>query len=164
MKQTFKTSLIAIALFCFAGGAVRAETKEIYSWSDITPAKLGTAITQADKGIISISSAVPTTINLGTVDLTGRDLGAVTLQYSAQLKAVEIEGTAFLEMWLHFPGEKGGNFFSRGLDNQLTKAEDWKGFATPFFLKEDQKPDRATLNLVINGHGTVLVKDVKLQY
>jgi hypothetical protein len=39
---------------------------------------------------------------------------------------------------------------------------DWKTVQTPFIFQKGQKPDKATLNVVINGIGTVWVDDVVL--
>ena len=39
---------------------------------------------------------------------------------------------------------------------------DWKTVQTPFIFQKGQKPDKVTLNVVINGIGTVWVDDVVL--
>lgn len=167
MKSVFLTPAVALAL---VGGAllaalpVQANDADIYTLQSPAPEKLGTRISGDNHGAIRIDTVWPTTINLAEVDLGKNALQDTVLKYTAQMKTEGLEGSAFLEMWVHFPGPKGGSYFSRGLDNQLTNQKDWKDFGTPFFLKKDQTPDKATLNLVINGKGSVWVKDVKLQH
>ena len=39
---------------------------------------------------------------------------------------------------------------------------DWKGIQTPFMFQKGQKPTKVTLNIVINGQGTVWVDDIVL--
>ena len=145
-----------------ASAAPAPPTPDVISLKNLSAAALGTRIAQDGPGIVRIDTQTPTTINIATADISAQKLENIVLHYSAALKAKDLEGTAYLEMWVHFPGVKGGNFFSRGLDNQLTKTEDWKIFQTPFMLKPGQVPDKVTLNLVINGHGTVWIKDVRL--
>jgi hypothetical protein len=38
---------------------------------------------------------------------------------------------------------------------------DWASYETPFVLAKGQRPDRIRLNLVIEGKGTVWIKDVE---
>ena len=82
------------------------------------------------------------------------------LIYRAHLKTQNLEGKAYLEMWCRLPGL--GEFFSRGLDSTVTGTTDWATYETPFFLKKGQRPDLVNLNLVVEGKGTVEVKDVEL--
>lgn len=146
-----------------ARAEVAAAPADVIPLSNLSPATLGTHIAQDGEGIVRIDTQTPITINLASADISAQHLENTTLHFSAMLKAKDLDGSAYLEMWVHFPGVKGGNYFSRGLDNLLTKSEDWKLFHTPFLLKPGQSPDKVTLNLVINGHGTVWVKDVHLQ-
>jgi len=39
---------------------------------------------------------------------------------------------------------------------------DWKTLQTPFYLQPGQSAKKATLNIVINGKGTVWVDDIYL--
>ena len=72
-----------------------------------------------------------------------------TLIYQASLKSENLDGKAYLEMWVRLPGK--GEFFSRGLDRPLTGTMSWMTVATPFFLQTGQKPDLIRLNLVVQG-------------
>jgi hypothetical protein len=142
--------------------AERAAPSDVISLKKLSAATLGTRISQ-DGGAVRIDAQTPVTINIATADISAQHLENTTLFYRAAMKAKGLSGTAYLEMWVHFPGERGGSYFSRGLDNPLAREEDWKEFATPFFLKPGEVPDRVTLNLVINGTGTVWIRDVRLQ-
>ncbi len=87
------------------------------------------------------------------------DVENAQLIYQARVRSEELEGTAFLEMWAHVGG---GQFFSRGMNSLVTNTMDWKTLQTPFFLQPGQRAKKATLNIVINGKGTVWVDDVRL--
>jgi hypothetical protein len=80
--------------------------------------------------------------------------------YRAKIKSEDLSEPAYLEMWCRFPGK--GEFFSRGLDHQLTGSNGWATYETPFFLKKGEKPDLIKLNLVVKGSGKVWIKDVEL--
>lgn len=143
--------------------ARRDAPKDVVSLKGLSAATLGTRVTQDGKGVVRIDTQTATTINLASADVSAQHLEDTTLMFRASMKAKGLTGMAFLEMWVHFPGEKGGIYFSRGLDHPLTKEEDWKEFETPFFLKKGQMPDMVILNLAIHGRGTVWIRDVRLQ-
>ena len=114
-------------------------------------------VKQEGNGSIKITTLWPTTICLGEVE--GLNVENGQLIYRAQVKREKLEGTAFLEMWCHVGG---GQYFSRGMNSVVTGTMDWKTLQTPFFLQPGQKTKKATLNIVINGKGTVWVDDVRL--
>jgi hypothetical protein len=80
--------------------------------------------------------------------------------YRARLKTAGVKGRAYLEMWCRFPGL--GEYFSRGLHNPVTGTNEWASVETPFFLKPGERPDLIKLNVVIEGGGTVWIKDVEV--
>ncbi len=98
----------------------------------------------------------PTTICLGEVE--DLDIEEAQLVYSAKVRS-ELEGVAYLELWAHLDG---GQYFSRGMNSVISAKTDWKTIETPFFFLKGQKPDKVTLNVVINGTGTLWVDDVVL--
>ena len=124
---------------------------------------LGTTIStdptvkQEGNGSIRISTVWPTTICLGEVKELNFENGRIV--FRAKVKSEELEGTAFLEMWCHV-GD--GQYFSRGMNSVVTGTMDWKTLQTPFFLQPGQRAKKATLNIVINGKGTVWIDDVHL--
>ena len=127
-------------------------------------AALGTVIAtdQRDRvegsASIRVSTDWPTVINIAEID--DIDIEAARLVYQAQLKSKDLDGSAYLEMWCHFPG--GQRFFSRGLNSTVSGTAGWQTRRTVFILKAGQKPTKVTLNLVINGKGTVWIDDMRL--
>jgi len=105
---------------------------------------------------LKITTLWPTTVCLGEV--TGLDIENAKLVYSAKVRT-ELDGTAFLEMWVHVGG---GQFFSKGMNDVVSQKTDWKIIQTPFQLQKGQKPEKITLNLAINGKGTVWIDDIVL--
>lgn len=108
------------------------------------------------KASIKVKTLWPTTICLGEV--MGPDIENAKLVYSANVKT-DLEGAAYLEMWAHVQGR---TYFSRGMNDQVKGKSEWKIVKTPFIFQKGQKPEKVTLNLVINGRGTVWIDDVKL--
>lgn len=105
---------------------------------------------------VKITTQWPTTVCLAEV--AGLNVENAKLLYTARVKS-ELAGTAYLEMWAHI----GGNaYYSRGMNSTITGAADWKAIHTPFTFQQGQKPDKVTLNLVINGKGTVWIDDIVL--
>ena len=121
------------------------------------PASLGLTIeidiTGDGSAVIKVTTAWPTVVNL--TEVLSLDVEAATLLYQTKARSQDLDGTAFLEMWCHFPD--GGSYFSRGLDSTLTGTTDWQTLRTRFLLQAGQRPERVTLNLVINGRGTVWI-------
>jgi hypothetical protein len=107
-------------------------------------------------GALRVETAWPVTVCLGELQL--RDVSGGMLVYEARVRT-ELKGSAYLEMWLHFGEEQ---YFSRGLDSQVVGRGEWTAIRTVFFLPKDRRPDKATLNLVINGMGKVWIDDVRL--
>lgn len=108
------------------------------------------------KGSVRIKTKYPTTVCLGEVN--GLDVENSKLLYTAKVRS-ELDGVAFLEMWAHVGG---GQYFSRGMNDTIQGKTDWKSIQTLFMFQKGQNPDKVTLNLVINGKGTVWIDDVVL--
>lgn len=108
------------------------------------------------KGSVKITTRWPTTVCLGEV--AGLDLQNAKLVYKAKVKS-DLDGIAFLEIWAHV-GE--GQYFSKGVNDPIKKKADWKSIQTSFVFQKGQRPDKVTLNLVIQGKGTVWIDDIVL--
>ena len=122
-----------------------------------TTVSTDSTVKQEGNGSIRISTLWPTTICLAEVQEL--NVENVRLIYRAKVKSEKLEGTAFLEMWCNV-GD--GQYFSRGMNSVVTGTMDWRTLQTPFFLQPGQSAKKATLNIVINGKGTVWVDDVHL--
>jgi hypothetical protein len=127
-----------------------------------TPSALGTTI-QSDSDVktegrasIRITTLHPTSICLGEV--TDLNIENAKLIFKASVKS-DLDGVAFLEMWAHVGG---GRYFSRGMNDPVEGKTDWKSIRTPFLFQTGQRPEKVTLNLVINGKGTVWIDEVVL--
>jgi len=115
--------------------------------------------TSADgKGSLQVDATQPMTVPL--FEVTDVSIENATLIYQASLQSKNLDGKAYLEMWVRLPGK--GEFFSRGLDRPITGTMSWMTVATPFFLQTGQKPDLIRLNLVVQGKGRVWIDDVHL--
>ena len=157
-------SYVCIVMFCFIGCSKPSEeVVEIRKFSIDriilqSIAELDSADSGDGLGSIKIKTAEPTVVRLfETGDI---DIENARLIYQAKVKTEGIEGKVFLEMWVHISSK--GEFFSRGLQNQLTGTMNWTTVETPFFLKKGENPDNVKLNLVIEGKGTAWIDDVRL--
>ena len=151
--------LVLVALLLMGGPASAQELKRI-SLDDASAIGLqiqsDSAVKTEGKASIKITTKWPTTVCLAEVN--GPDIENAKLVYKAKIKS-ELQGTAFLEMWAHVGG---GQYFSRGMNDPVQGKSDWKTIQTPFMFQKGQKPTRVTLNIVINGTGTVWIDDIVL--
>jgi hypothetical protein len=166
MKRSLLINAMTVCLFLaimhlqFGISARAAEIKKLSLDEAIS---LGTTISadssvkSEGKGAIRISTLWPTTICLG--EFSGRHIENARLMYQAKVRCEGLEGTAYLEMWCHVGG---GQYFSRGLNSVVTGTMNWKTLQTPFVLQEGQQAEKVTLNVVINGRGTIWVDDLRL--
>jgi hypothetical protein len=155
-----KRTLLIFALLTLVATLAGAEELKKLSLDDASV--IGTTI-QTDsqekaegKGSIKITTQWPTTICLGEV--ASLDVENSKLVYKAKVKS-DLDGTAFLELWAHVGG---GQYFSRGMNDVVSRKTDWKIIQTPFLFEKGQRPEKVTLNLVINGRGTVWIDDIVL--
>lgn len=109
-------------------------------------------------GSLRISAEEPVTVPL--VETGDLDIEDSTLFYRAKLRAENLQGDAYLEMWCTFPDL--GEYFSRGLDQPVSGSTNWVSAQTPFMLEAGQNPDNVKLNVVIDGVGTVWVDQLEL--
>jgi hypothetical protein len=154
------TLLVSFVVLLLIGGPALAQDLKRISLDDTSALGLqiqsDSAMKAEGKASIKISTKWPTTVCLAEV--TGPDVQNAKLVYKAKVKS-DLQGTAFLEMWAHVGG---GQYFSRGMNDPVQGKSDWKTIQTPFFFQKGQKPTRVTLNIVINGIGTVWVDDIVL--
>lgn len=155
-----KIILSVLAMLALVANAAYCEDLKKLTLDDATT--IGTTI-QTDtqvkaegKGSIKITTKWPTTICMGEV--AGLNVENSKLVYKAKVKS-NLDGTAYLEMWVHVGG---GQYFSRGMNDVVSQKTDWKVIQTPFFFQKGQRPDKVTLNLIINGKGTVWIDDIVL--
>ena len=160
-RRTMRTCMY-VTLFLLLSVA-SAQTAELRKLNLDGAKSIGTKISTDQKikiegsGSIKISTLWPTTINLG--EISGLGVDNTKLVYRAKVKCEKLQGAAFLEMWCHVGG---GQYFSRGMNPQVTGTMDWKTLQTPFILQAGQKVEKITLNIVINGKGTVWIDDLML--
>jgi hypothetical protein len=158
-----KTSLVVagiVAVALLVQSSAQAQELKKLSLDDASSIGLtiqtDASVKTEGKASVKIMTAWPTTVCLGEV--TGLAVEDAKLVFKAKVKTA-LEGDAFLEMWAHVGG---GQYFSKGMNDPAKGKSDWKTIQTPFMFQKGQKPDKVTLNIVINGKGTVWVDDIVL--
>jgi hypothetical protein len=114
-----------------------------------------------DQGGWRIEVQEPRTIRLFEVVNRDKTLEECQVIYQAKLKTENLKGKSYLEMLCHFPAE--GDSFSKDLLHPVSGTTDWVSCQTPFFLRKGERPDGIKLNLIVEGTGTVWIKDVELR-
>jgi hypothetical protein len=159
-ETKMKRTLMIFAVLALVANSTHAEDLKKLNLDDAsaigTTIQTDTQVKAEGKSSIKITTRWPTTICLGEV--AGPDVAGARLVYKARVKS-DLDGTAFLEMWAHVGG---GQYFSRGLNDVVKQKTDWKIIQTPFVFQKGQKPGKVTLNVVINGKGTVWIDDIVL--
>ncbi len=129
-------------------------------------ATLGTTVTtdtlfRTEGGAsIRVRTRWPTVINIGEATRIAVIDGATPV-FRAKLRTQALDGTAYLEMWCHFAD--GSRYFARGVDSTVSGSAEWTPVQTVFRLEPGQRPVRVTLNLVVNGTGTVWIDEARLR-
>ena len=155
-----KYTATIVTILMLAVGPAAAEEIKRFGLDDAsvigTTIQTDAAVKAEGSGSVRITTKHPTTVCLGEV--AELEVENAVLHYRANVKS-DIEGTAFLEMWVYFGAER---YFSRGLNDAVTGKSGWRVIQTPFLLKKGQQPDRVVLNIVVNGSGTLWVDDALL--
>lgn len=112
----------------------------------------------AEDGGWRIEASGPRTVHL--FEIPDPDVEQCMLVNRMRMRSESLVGRAYLEMWCRFPGL--GEFFSKGLNQTVCGTTGWATYETPFYLKKGQRPDLLKLNLVLEGAGTVWVRDVEV--
>ncbi|MGD8343430.1 MAG: hypothetical protein PVI38_06450 [Desulfobacterales bacterium] len=164
IRQFFRSTVwMAIGAIIFLWLQTPVSASEILTLHLDSADALGTTVSADQKvkfegnGSIRVSTKWPTTICLGQI--SELNLENTRLVYQAKVKSKNLDGTAFLEMWCKVGS---GQYFSRGLTSTVSGTKDWQAISTTFILRKGQKAQTVTLNLVINGLGTVWVDDIQL--
>jgi hypothetical protein len=149
---------LASLLFACSGRAPGpAENVRVFGPGDTPITASGVS---ADDGGWRIERAQAGPVALYEVPLPG--LESTVLTYRARMKASDVKGKAYLEMWVRVPGR--GEFFSRGLAQPLQGSSGWASYEIPFFLNEKgAKADLVKLNVAFEGGGgTVWIREVQV--
>ena len=158
MMQCVWMSVVTVLLF--ASPAVQAQELKKLSLDDVSSIGLristDSTVKTEGNGSVKIETVWPTTVCLGEV--AGLDVEAAKLVFKAKVRS-DLDGSAFLEMWVQV-GD--GQYFSKGMNDPVKAKSDWKTIQTPFMFQKGQRPEKVTLNLVIDGKGTVWIDDIAL--
>lgn len=76
-----------------------------------------------------------------------------------KVKGAGLKQRAYLEMWCEFKGQ--GRAFSKGLGQILQGDTDWIEVKLPMMINQPATLNRALVNVVIEGPGTVWVDEVR---
>lgn len=116
-----------------------------------------TLMTATDDGW-RITATAPRTFRL--FEIADPESEKCQLAFRAQMKSAHLTKRAYLELWCRFPGR--GDYFSKGLYQALVGTTGWISCETPFYLKQRQRPDLLKLNLVLEGTGSVCIKNIEV--
>ncbi|MGH6932932.1 MAG: hypothetical protein ACREEE_10930 [Dongiaceae bacterium] len=105
-----------------------------------------------------ITATEPRTVHL--FEISEPDSEQCQLAFRAMLRGAHLTKRAYLELWCRFPGR--GEYFSKGLYQALIGTTGWISCETPFYLKRHQRPDLLRLNLVLEGTGSVWIKNIEV--
>ena len=164
MKQRFLVALFVLLLSVSARSQTSPVELKHFALDDLSGVRAVTGVrfdpqVSADgKGSVRIDAKESMTVPL--FEVTDVSVDNAILIYQASLQSENLDGRAYLEMWVRIPGK--GEFFSRGLDRPVTGNMSWMTVTTPFFLESGQKPDLIRLNLVVQGKGRVWIDDIHL--
>jgi hypothetical protein len=157
MRKLSFAGIAGAVLGCSNGSLGPLEPVRTFGAADTPIAQSGVA---ADEGGWRVERPAAGTVPL--FEIPGQHLEKAVLTYRARMRASDVAGKAYLEMWVRVPGK--GEFFSRGLTQPLQGTSGWATYEIPFFLNEPGVTvDLVKLNVAFEGGGgTVWIKDVEL--
>lgn len=160
MRMMQRVWMVMVTVWLLASSSVQAQELRKLSLDDVSTIGLrissDSAVKTEGNGSVKIETVWPTTVCLGEV--AGLDVEDAKLVFKAKVRS-DLDGSAFLEMWVQV-GD--GQYFSKGMNDPVKAKSDWKSVQTPFMFQKGQRPEKVTLNLVINGKGTIWIDDIVL--
>lgn len=124
--------------------------------------KDATAASAAD-GVRQIVTHAPAIVHLARVNASSPALDNVQLRYTAEINAAALDGEAHLEFHVLLAGGKTGYVFGRDTaEGAVTASGGWKTVAGSFALKPGDVPDQVKVMLVVDGKGSVLLRNLRL--
>ncbi len=94
------------------------------------------------------------------LELSLKNVEQCLLGLKFQMSSSDVEVGAYPEMWVKVGGV--GEAFSKGLNFRLKGTNDWTTCELPFYLKKGQPATLLKLNVVFEGAGSILLKDIEL--
>ena len=150
---------VAIALPAAAQDASTLWQSALDTREDVaTSLSIDRTVKAEGEASIRVTTSWPSVINLGRV--SGIAVDAAVLDYRAAVRCQDLEGAAYLEMWVSLSAD--GSYFSRGLDNPCQGDTGWQQLSTLFRLEEGQVATDVALNIAIRGVGSVWIDDLRL--
>lgn len=120
-------------------------------------------IAEETAGTLRVTTGQPAIVQLAAANAATTKPQNAPLRYTAELNAQELAGEAHLEIHVLLSGGKTGYVFGRDTqDTAVTAAEGWKIVTGSFNLKPEDVPDQIKISLVVDGKGTVLVRNLRL--
>ncbi len=154
--KSFRMTRLGRVIVCARWDTRNVDSVKSFDLSEATISRDGV---QVDGDSWKITADVPRSVRL--FEVPRPDFGNGPFCYRAQLRAEQVQGRAYLEMWVRFPGR--GEFFSKGLNATLSGTTGWAECEIPFLLRDGERPDLIRLNLTVEGTGTVWIKDIQLR-
>lgn len=120
-------------------------------------------IAEETAGTLRVTTGQPAIVQLAAANAVTTKPQNAPLRYTAELNAQELAGEAHLEIHVLLSGGKTGYVFGRDTqDTAVTAAEGWKIVTGSFNLKPEDVPDQIKISLVVDGKGSVLVRNLRL--
>ena len=112
---------------------------------------------------LRVTTGQPAIVPLAAANAETARLQNMPLRYTAELSAQALDGAAHLEVHVLLSGGKKGYVFGRDTqDTAVIPADGWKTVTGSFMLKPDDVADQIKISLVVDGKGSVLVRNLRL--
>ncbi len=120
-------------------------------------------MTEDSAGTLRLTTDLPAIAQLSAANVIPENLEGKQLYYMAELNAVDLKGAAHLEFHVLLSGGKTGYVFGRDApDSAVTATDGWKTVTGSFALQHGERPAQIKASLVIDGMGSVLVRNLRL--
>ncbi len=144
--------------------SLRAEAPAEIALTSATDKGKDVVITHEPDGVRRITAGLPAIVPLALVKVTPPSLDNAQLRYTAELNAQTLQGVAHIELHVLLAGGKTGYVFGRDTtEGVVTTGEGWKAVTGSFAIKPGDVPEQIKVVLVIDGKGSVLLRNLHLR-
>ena len=166
-----KRAIALVIIASFATAAAAEQALQEFSWSQLDREgrlKNGKIVPAGKAGpfeSLMVENLRGEAASITILAVQRPKIAASAYAIRGQVSYQDVEGSAYLEMWNHFPG--GERYFSRtlgrGLMKSLEGSSGWRPFTLPFLIKKGpDRPEKLVINIVFPGRGKVWLGPLRL--
>lgn len=144
--------------------SAKADASSEIALTLVTDAVKDVVVADEPEGAHRVSSEFSSIVPLALATMMPSGLENAQLQYTADVNAEALAGVAHIEVHVLLAGGKTGYVIGRdATEGVVTAGEGWKRVTGNFAINPGDVPDKIKIMLVIDGKGSVLLRNLHLR-